>query len=107
MNSVSPSSRSSRSGPNAKVVVLGDEQPELVGQVEIGLVVGRGGKQDAFAFVLLDVFVDGAIALALAIAEVVAFVDQDEGDSGGVRAVRVMASADRDDLGHAGGIAAR
>ena len=39
-------------GPDADVLVLGHEQPKLVRQVEIGLVVRRGGQQDALAVVL-------------------------------------------------------
>ena len=34
-------------GADADVAILGDEQPKLVGQVEVGLVVGRGREQDA------------------------------------------------------------
>ena len=33
-------------GTNANVLLLVDEEPKLVGQVEVGLVVGRGGQQD-------------------------------------------------------------
>ena len=40
-------------GPNADVLLLGDEEPELVREVEVGLVVGRGRQQDALALVLL------------------------------------------------------
>ena len=54
----------------------GDEQPQLVRKVEVGLVVGRRREQDALAVVLLDVLLDGAVALALAVAQVVALVDQ-------------------------------
>ena len=77
-------------------LVLGDEEPQLVGQVEVGLVVGRGGQQDALAVVLADVILDGAVALALAVAQVVAFVDQDEpiaaGGSGSSLVTRLIDS---------------
>ena len=62
---------------DAEVLIFRDEQPQLVGQVEVGLVVGGRRKQDALALVCLDVLLDGAVALALAVAEVVALVDED------------------------------
>ena len=78
LNSFSPISRSKLLRADAEVLVFGDEQAELVGQVEVGLVVRRGRQQDTLAVVLSNVLLDGAIALAFAVAEVVAFVDQDE-----------------------------
>src|SRR6266404_5155988 len=65
-------------GPNAQVAVLLDEKPELVGQVQVGLVVGRSGKQHAPAVILPDILLDGPIAFALAVAEIVALVQDDE-----------------------------
>ncbi len=65
-------------GADAEVLVFGDEQAQLVGEVEVGLVVRRGGQQDALAVVLLDVLLDGPVALAFAVAEVVALVDEDQ-----------------------------
>jgi hypothetical protein len=63
---------------NAEVLVFGDEEAELVGKVVVSFIVGGGGKEDAAALVFKDVFLDCAVALARAVAEVVAFVDQDD-----------------------------
>ena len=63
-------------GANADVLLLVDEQPQLVRQVQVGLVVWRGREQDHAAVVGGDVLRDGAIAPALAVAEVVALIDQ-------------------------------
>ena len=78
MNSVSPISRSRLLRPDPDVRVLRDEQAELVGEVEVGLVVRRRRQQDALAVVRADVLLDRPVALALAVAEVVALVDEDE-----------------------------
>ena len=86
MNSVSPISRST-SPAESQVRVLVDEQPQLVGQIQVGLVVGRGRQQDAPALVALDVVLDGPVALALAVAQVVALVDDAPADSAAARAV--------------------
>lgn len=64
-------------GTNPEVFVLGHNEPELIRQIDVCLVVGSGGKQNAFAFVFLDVFLDSPIALSLAIAEILTFIDQD------------------------------
>ena len=74
--------------PNADVLVLGDEQAELVRKVEVGLVVRRRREQDALALVLLDVLLDGPVALALAVAQVVALVDQDKAIAPQLRQLR-------------------
>ena len=60
---------------NPQVLVLPHEQAELAGQVLVGLVVRRGGKQDALAVILVDVLADGAVPLALWVAQIVALVD--------------------------------
>ena len=73
---------------NAEVLVFGDEQPKLIGKIKVGLVVRRGRKQDALAFVCLDVFLNRAVALAFPIAQVVALVDHDQRDSAAGRAIR-------------------
>ena len=65
MNSVSPKSAQQPLRADAEVLVLRHEQAQLVGEVEVGLVVGRGREQDALALVLLDVLADGAVAPAL------------------------------------------
>ena len=104
MNSVSPSSREQLLGANADVVVLWHEQPQLVRQVEVGLVVRRGREQDALAVVLLDVLLDGPVALALAVAQVVALVDQHEPVAAQFGQL-LDDRGQREDLGHAGGTA--
>ena len=75
-------------GANAEVLVLRHEQAQLVRKVEVGLVVGRRRQQDALAFVLLDVLLDRPVALALAVAQVVALVDQHDAIAAQVRAAR-------------------
>ena len=47
----------------------------MIRQIDVGLVVGCGGEQDHLAVVAVDVFPDGAVALAFAVAEVVTLVD--------------------------------
>ena len=59
-----------------EVFVFRDKQAQLIGKIEVGLVVGRGRKQDALAFIFLDVFLDGPIAFSLAVTQVVAFVNE-------------------------------
>ena len=54
------------------------KEPKLACEIEICLVVRRGGEKDNLAFVAIDVIPDDAVALAFAIAEVVALVDQNE-----------------------------
>ena len=49
VNSASPISRSMSLRADAQVLVFVHEQPQLRRQVEVGLVVGRGGQQDALA----------------------------------------------------------
>ena len=65
-------------GPDADHVVGIQEQAKLVGEVEVGFVVGRGRKKDALAGVARDVIADGGPAPALAVPEVVAFVNDDD-----------------------------
>ncbi len=65
-------------GPDAEVRILFDEESKLVRQVEVGLVVRRRRQQHDTAFVLAQVLLDGAVALAFAVAQVVAFVDHHE-----------------------------
>ena len=66
---------------DAQVFVLRYEKAELVGKVQISLVVGGRREQDALAFVLLDVFLDGAVTLPFMVAEIVALVNHDEAES--------------------------
>ena len=62
----------------AKVLVVLHEDSQLTGQVQVGLVVGRCGKQDALAVVSADVLPNRAIPPALAVTQVVALVDDDQ-----------------------------
>ncbi|OQC24337.1 MAG: hypothetical protein BWX70_02640 [Verrucomicrobia bacterium ADurb.Bin070] len=65
-------------GANADILLLVDKQAELVREVEIRLVVGRRGKEDYAAVVGGDILGDRAVAAALAVAQIVAFIDQDQ-----------------------------
>ena len=78
-------------GADAEVDVLGDEEPELVRQVEVGLVVRRGREQDAFAVVSVNVLLNRAVALAFAIAKVVALVDEHDAVAAQVRQFALIA----------------
>ena len=62
----------------AKVLVVLHEDTQLTGQVQVGLVVGRCGEQDALAVVSADVLPNRAIPPALAVTQVVALVDDDQ-----------------------------
>ena len=70
-------------GANTEVFggVFGEEEAQLGGEVEIGFVVGRGREEDALALVLLDIFFDGLVASSFAVAQVVAFVDNDDAET--------------------------
>ncbi len=61
---------------DADVVIHVDEQAKLIGEIEIGLVVWRGGQQDDPTVIGVDVLGDGTIALAFPVAKVMAFVDE-------------------------------
>ena len=63
---------------NPDVPLLIDEEAELAGEIEVGLVVGCGREEDHLAVVRLDVFSDGTLALAFAVAQVVALIYQDD-----------------------------
>ena len=76
--------------PDADVFLFVDEQPKLIGQVEIGLVVGRGGEQNDPAVVGADVLGDGPIATSLAVAKIVAFVDEHQAEATQCREVRAV-----------------
>ena len=62
--------------PDSQVLVFRYEETELVREVAIRLVVRRGRQKDALALVFPDVFLNRLVALALAIAQIVAFVDE-------------------------------
>ena len=64
-------------GPDAKVLVFLNEKPQLVAQVGVFLVVGRGGQQDHARLVGVNVLLDGPVALAATVAQVVAFVNDE------------------------------
>ena len=61
---------------DAEILALAHEQPQLAGEILIGLVVGRGGEQDALAVVLLYVLLNRTVALAGTVAQIVALVDE-------------------------------
>ena len=63
---------------HAQILVLGHEEAQLAGEVDVGLVVRCRREQDALAVVFLDVLLDGAIALPRPVAQVVALVNQDD-----------------------------
>ena len=63
---------------DAKVFILGNKEAQLIGKVEVGFVVGRRGKKNAAAFVLVDVFLDRPVARALAVSEVVTLINEDD-----------------------------
>ena len=79
-------------GSNAQILVLGNEQAQLVGQVRIGLVVRRRRQQDAPALVLPDVLLNRAVSLALTVPQVVALVDQHQAVAAQVRQIREHAA---------------
>src|SRR5216683_967253 len=65
-------------GSNPDDVFGFQEEADLVGQVQVGFVVRRGGKENALAGVARDVVADNGPATAVAIPEVVAFVENDD-----------------------------
>ena len=85
-------------GAYADDIVWIHEQTKLVGEVEVGFVVGGGGDEDAPAGIARDVIADGGPAPALAIAEVMAFVN--DGDAVAAEVGQsVLRLGDGDDLG--------
>ena len=74
-------------GPDAQILGLGNEQAQLVGQVQIRLVVRRRRQQDATALVLPDVLLNRAVAPALTVPQVVALVDQHQAVAAQVRQI--------------------
>ena len=76
--------------PDAEVLVFRDEEAELIREIEVGLVVRRRRKQDALAFVFLDVLLNGPVTLALPIAQIVALVDHDQDDNDEDWAARLL-----------------
>ena len=65
-------------GTHAEIVIVGKKQPELIGDIGEFLVERRGREQHGELRVLRDVISDGEIATALAIPQVVAFVNDHE-----------------------------
>ena len=63
---------------DTQVSVLLNEQAELTGKIEVGFVVRRCREQDNAAIVLVDVFLNCAIAFSLAVSQIMAFVNQDK-----------------------------
>ena len=70
---------------NADILLFVDEQPELVRQVQIGLVVRRGRQENHATVVGREVLRDGAITPAFAVAQVMAFVDQHQAEPSQIR----------------------
>ena len=64
--------------PDTEIQVRGHEKAELTGEVEVVLIERGGGEEDALAAVLLDVVSHRFVDLTFAIAEIVAFVEDDE-----------------------------
>ncbi len=85
--------------PDADVGVLAQEQAQLGRKVEISLVVGRGGQQDAQTVVALDVVADDFPALAFAVAQIVGFVDQQDAEATGLFRQFLKGSGNRQHLG--------
>ena len=63
---------------DAQIVIVGQEEAELVGNVGKLLVEGRGGERDGELGVLRDVVAESEEATALAVPQVVAFVHDNE-----------------------------
>lgn len=63
-------------GANTEVFVFGDEQTQLVREVEIRFVVGSRGQQDTAAIVRLDVCLDRLVDFALTVSQVVRLVQK-------------------------------
>jgi len=53
---------------NTQVLIFRDEEAQLVGEIEVSFVVGRGGQHDALTLVLLHVFLNCAVSLAFTVA---------------------------------------
>ena len=70
-------------GADAQVFALSSERKRRswFREVEIGLVVRRGRQQDALALVLLNILLDDLVAFALAVAQVVALVDDHDAEA--------------------------
>ena len=71
----------------------------MIGEIEVGFVVGRGGKQDALAGVARQIIAHGGPAPALAIPQVVTFVNDDDAVAAEVGQA-VLRLGDGDDLGN-------
>ena len=66
-------------GANAQVLIFTDKQAQLVAQVSEILVIGCGGEQEHVAVLTVDKRLDIGITPSTgAIAQVVAFIDDDE-----------------------------
>ena len=63
---------------DAEVFIGGDEEFELVAEVREVFVVGGCGEEENFIVLVVEEAFDGFVARACAVAEVVAFVDDDE-----------------------------
>src|ERR1700691_386736 len=62
-------------GPDVDCIVWIDKQSKLVGEIKVGFVVGRGGKENDFASVAGQIIADSGPAATLAISQIVAFVN--------------------------------
>jgi len=86
-------------GPDADNVVGIEEETELVGEVEVGFVVGRGREQDAATGVAGQVIAHRGPAAAFTVPEVVAFVNDDDPVAAEVGQA-VLRLGDGNDLGN-------
>ena len=71
-------SRSRFSGRIPMSICSFKKEPELIGQIEVGLIIRSRGKQNDLRIVPLDVFADCLVDFSFAVTEIVRLVDDDE-----------------------------
>ena len=65
-------------GPDTNDIVGVQEQPKLVREIKVGFVVGRGRKENALAGVARQIIAHGGPAAAVAVPQIVAFINDDD-----------------------------
>lgn len=85
-------------GPDADDILGFEEKAKLIAEVEIVLVVGRGRKEDTLASVPRNVVADDGPTAALAVSQVVAFVNDDDAEAAEF-GQDVLRLGDRDNFG--------